>query len=80
MNKPTRRKRFNLIGDDGDAATCEFVGDGDDLFLVFNGERIAKRGQPNTPQARTWVNLIPGYSVIDDPDRGGLTVTSNVCE
>lgn len=76
----TMRKRFALIGDDGDTPTCEFVDDGVDLFIVFNGERIAKRGYPDTPQARRWISLTPGYSVIDDPDLGGLTVTSNVCE
>ena len=26
---------------------------------------IAKRGQPNTPQAGTWVPLEPGYRVLD---------------
>ena len=26
---------------------------------------IAKRGQPNTPQAGTWVSLEPGYRVLD---------------
>jgi hypothetical protein len=33
---------------------------GDDLFIVFNGVRIAKRGYPDTAQAKTWVSLEPG--------------------
>jgi hypothetical protein len=39
--------------------------DGRDVFVVYNGVRIAKRGQPNTPQAGTWVSLEPGYRVFD---------------
>ena len=74
----TRRKRLKLVGDGGDS--CELVGDGVDLFTVFNGERIVKLGQPNTPLAETWVSLVPGYSITDNPGLGELTVTSNVCE
>jgi hypothetical protein len=40
--------------------------DGSDLFVVFDGKRIARRGRPGTPQARTWVSLEPGYSVFSD--------------
>jgi hypothetical protein len=40
--------------------------DGKDLFVVFNGGRIAKRGRPNSPQARTWVSIEPGFEVYDD--------------
>lgn len=43
---------------------CEILSDGKDLFIVFNGERVAKRGQPGTPQAGTWVGLKPGWTVI----------------
>ena len=39
--------------------------DGIDVFVVHNGTRIAKRGQPNPPQAGTWVSLEPGYRVLD---------------
>ena len=38
---------------------------GDDLFIVLNGVRIAKRGHPETPQAKTWVSLEPGFRVLD---------------
>ena len=37
--------------------------DGKDAFVVYNGVRIAKRGQPNTPEAGTWVSLEPGFRV-----------------
>ena len=39
--------------------------DGIDVFVVYNGTRIAKRADPNTPQAGTWVSLDPGYRVSD---------------
>src|SRR5215472_14838659 len=37
--------------------------DGTDAFVVYHGVRIAKRGQPNTPQAGTWVSLEPRFRV-----------------
>ena len=37
--------------------------DGRDAFVVYDGVRIAKRGQPNTPEAGTWVSLEPGFRV-----------------
>jgi hypothetical protein len=42
---------------------CE--SDGINVFVVYNGVRIAKRGQPNSPQADTWVSLEPGFRVCD---------------
>ena len=39
--------------------------DGIDVFVVYNGVRIAKRGDPNTPQAGTWISLGSGYRVFD---------------
>jgi hypothetical protein len=46
----------------------EVVGKGDacEVFVVFDGVRIAKRGRPGTPQARTWVSIEPGFAVYDD--------------
>ena len=38
--------------------------DGIDAFVVYNGVRIAKRGQPNTPEAGSWVSLEPGFRVF----------------
>jgi hypothetical protein len=35
----------------------------DELYLVCNGLRIAKRGYPDTPQARIWFALEPGWEV-----------------
>jgi len=33
--------------------------DGIDVFVVYNGFRIAKRADPNSPQADIWVSLEP---------------------
>jgi hypothetical protein len=43
----------------------EIVRDGDDLFIVADGVRIAKRGRPGSAQAKTWVSLEPGWRVLD---------------
>ena len=45
---------------------------GDDLFFILDGVKVAVRGKPGTPQAKTWVPLVPGWSVIDtSSDPGG---------
>ena len=31
-----------------------------DLYLIFDGRRIAKRGRPGTLHAMTWISLEPG--------------------
>ena len=30
------------------------------------GKRIARRGEPDSPQARTWISLELGWRVFDD--------------
>jgi hypothetical protein len=42
--------------------------DGTDIFVVVDGQRIAKRGRPGTPQAGTWISLEPGWRVTGGPD------------
>ena len=43
----------------------------DELYFVVDGERIAKRGHPGTPQAQTWIPLVEGVSFHDEfPDDG----------
>ena len=51
--------------------------DGTDLFVVFNGTKIAKRGRANTPQAHTWISLEPGFEVHDRNYPLGIVVTKN---
>jgi hypothetical protein len=42
--------------------------DGEDMFVVVGGVKIAKRGHPGTRHAKTWVSLEPGYTVRDCND------------
>jgi hypothetical protein len=49
-------------------------GDGEDMFVVFDGIKIATRGDPESPQARTWVIIEPGCEIIDDEARGTISV------
>ena len=39
--------------------------DSSDIFVVLDGVKIAKRGQPGTPYAKAWISLEPGWSVLD---------------
>ena len=50
--------------DEDSEPECSVERDGHDLFVVFDGKRIAKRGKPGTLQAGTWVLLEPGYVVV----------------
>jgi hypothetical protein len=36
-----------------------------ELVVRVDGMVIAKRGLPDTPQAKTWIPLEPGFRVID---------------
>ena len=38
---------------------------GKDLYLVYDGIRIAKRGELGTPEEETWIYLEPGYEVFE---------------
>jgi hypothetical protein len=55
------------------------VRDGDDLFIVFDGVKIAKRGRPDTPHAKTWISLEPEYVVrdLEDEDEDGIVIEHN---
>ena len=62
------------------ASPFEVQADGTDLYAVFHGVRIAKRGAKGTPQARTWISLEPGYRVRDEyGERGALTIVIEYC-
>ena len=43
----------------------EIKSDGQDMFVIVDGVKIAKRGHPGTPQAKTWISLQPGWVVLD---------------
>ena len=54
--------------------TFEIEFSGDDAFIVFRGVRIAKRGYPDTAQAKTWVPLQPGWRVLDGPNLDSIAI------
>jgi hypothetical protein len=53
----------------------------DELYIMFDGVRIAKRGYPKTPQAGTWVPIEPGFEVYDgeklEDGSGELVIIKN---
>jgi hypothetical protein len=55
----------------------QIVGTGDDIFVVVDGVRIAKRGRSGTRHARTWISLEPGWVVTSPSDHTSITITYN---
>ena len=51
--------------------------DGRDIFIEVDGVRIAKRGHANTPEAKTWVSLVPGWIVTSNDDHSEIEVYHN---
>ena len=47
------------------------------MFVVVDGEKIARRGYPGTPQARTWISLEPGWEVLDGDGLKSILITQN---
>ena len=43
--------------------------DNDDVFILIDGMKIAKRGLPDTAHAMTWIMLEPGW-IVRDVDHG----------
>jgi hypothetical protein len=45
---------------------CELHTDeNNDIFVLVDGVKIAKRGEPNTAHAMLWIMLEPGWTVRD---------------
>jgi hypothetical protein len=55
----------------------EIESDGTGIFVSYAGKRIAKRGEPNTPQANTWVSLEPGFVVHDTQLQADVIIEFN---
>jgi hypothetical protein len=47
--------------------------DNDDVFVLVDGVKIAKRGDPDTELAMTWIMLEPGW-IVRDIDRRKIEV------
>jgi hypothetical protein len=61
---------------DGPVVRIASSPDGIELYVLVDGKRIAKRGQPGTPQAGTWISLEPGWEVVS-PDRRTISISYN---
>jgi hypothetical protein len=49
-----------------EAPVCQIHRDeNNEVFLLIDGVKIAKRGLPDTPHADTWIMLEPGWMVRD---------------
>jgi hypothetical protein len=70
-HKLPKRKRHPAV---------QIVGTSNDIFVVVDGVRIAKRGQPKTLQAETWISLEPGWVVYSPPDHETITIEHNGVE
>jgi hypothetical protein len=46
----------------------------DNIFVLLDDMKIAKRGKDGTPQADSWVVLEPGFSVVDSADLTKLVI------
>jgi hypothetical protein len=56
---------FELVGDPENA---------DGIYLLIDGVRVAHRGHPGTPNARTWVSLDPRYAFRDNEDMTEIVI------
>jgi hypothetical protein len=61
-----------------DDSVCELHDDGEDVFVLVDGVKIARRGRPDTAQAMTWIVLEPGWTVRDV--QSGNAISGNAIE
>jgi hypothetical protein len=47
---------------------------GDDMFVLHQGKRVAKRGRPGTPEAGRWIPLEHGFEVFDNDEHTTIEV------
>lgn len=52
----------------------EVVCDGTGVFIIVDGVMIAKRGEPGTRHAKTWVSLEPGWAVRSPDDHSTIEI------
>jgi hypothetical protein len=53
------------MGDEGRPVLEIHRDENNDVFVLVDGMKIAKRGLPDTPHAETWIMLEPGWTVRD---------------
>ena len=65
-----KAKRNQSVEPMGQEPVCEIHrDDNDDVFILIDGMKIAKRGLPDTAHAMTWIMLEPGW-IVRDVDHG----------
>jgi hypothetical protein len=52
-----------------DDFACKVQKEGQEVFIVVDGEKIAKRGVHTIDVAVNWIVLVPGW-IVRDADRG----------
>jgi hypothetical protein len=68
---------YELGVHNGHVCAFEFVrsqGQTKDIYVVFDGQRIAYRGYSDTLQAKTWVPMVSGYEVVYNDDYTAIEV------
>jgi hypothetical protein len=68
LRRGTRRTRLEHVSKNEmlEAPVCQIHRDeNNDVFLLIDGMKIAKRGLPDSPHANTWIMLEPGWMVRD---------------
>jgi hypothetical protein len=73
----TGGKRRSADMSDGPVVRIASSPDGIELYVLVDGKRIAKRGQPGTPQAGTWISLEPGWEVVSGKDHKTIGIRYN---
>jgi hypothetical protein len=64
-----------MVSPDKNIKDVKIEGDGTDVFVVYAGVKIAKRGHPGTPQAGTWISLEPGWTALDCKDESAIEIS-----
>jgi hypothetical protein len=72
------KSEFHKIDTGGDGHTCAFeyvpsAKRARAIYLVFDGKRIAHRGDPDGSHQGEWVSMVPGVEVVDEAD-GRLSI------
>lgn len=65
----TELKRIKDGHGGSDDSKLEVLHDGPEMFVLLDGLKIAKRGQPGSEWAGQWISVEPGYLLIDSADR-----------
>jgi hypothetical protein len=64
-----KKSEKRLVGDrDGHVLEFEYVPTAEkarEMYVVYDGRRIAYRGKPGTSEARRWISMEPGVTVVD---------------